>query len=299
MKLLYAILHVAIVIAPINAIMVPPQAPGANADLRAKAEKLEVETDSVGFSSSRYLVEDTRFQSKVTNMHLPNAPNSVQRDVLATYPAPSHKRAIEAIAANLSLSNIQAWVNELTVYHNRYLVSDGGAESAEWFVQTVNDIISEYPGSGATVSPFKHTWPQDSVIAKIPGSTNGSITIISAHLDSINRKDLHQGRAPGADDNAAAASDLIEVFRVLLASGFKPKTTVEFHWYSGEEPGSLGSRPIAKSYNDAGIQVKAMMNLVLTAYVPPNTEEVIALMPVRVSVEYAPNPAATIDDDPS
>lgn len=79
--------------------------------------------------------------------------------------------------------------------------------------------------------PFIHTWAQNSVIARIPGSTDGPVTIIAAHLDSINRKDLHQGRAPGADDNAAAAADLIEVFRVLLASGFKPRTAVEFHWY--------------------------------------------------------------------
>ncbi|KAG5353272.1 hypothetical protein C0989_008779 [Termitomyces sp. Mn162] len=164
---------------------------------------------------------------------------------------------VNKISADLSLPNIQSWVNELTNYHNRYLVTDGGARSAEWFVQTVSDIISNYPGSGATVRPFVHSWAQNSVIARIPGSTDGPITIISAHLDSINRKDLHEGRAPGADDNAAAASDILEqAFRRLI---------LEIVRYSGEEPGSLGSQPIAKSYKDAGIQVKAMMNLVLTA----------------------------------
>ncbi|KNZ73262.1 putative leucine aminopeptidase [Termitomyces sp. J132] len=264
MKPLCIILHLAIVATSVIAIIVPPEAPGTSADRKAKVDKFKHNTVGFYITSSCYPVDDTHSQL----------------DTLVAYPPLSHQSEVNKISADLSLPNIQSWVNELTNYHNRYLVTDGGARSAEWFVQTVSDIISNYPGSGATVRPFVHSWAQNSVIARIPGSTDGPITIISAHLDSINRKDLHEGRAPGADDNAAAASDILEVFRVLVASkSFKPRTAVEFHWYSGEEPGSLGSQPIAKSYKDAGIQVKAMMNLVLTAYIPPGTQEVIALMP--------------------
>jgi len=57
---------------------------------------------------------------------------------------------------------------------------------------------------------------------------------------------------------------LIEIFRVLLAGGFKPSTPVEFHWYSGEEAGLLGSQAIATQYKRNGINVKAFMELDMT-----------------------------------
>lgn len=56
----------------------------------------------------------------------------------------------------------------------------------------------------------------------------------------------------------------IEIFRALLAAGFKPTTPVEIHWYSGEEAGLLGSQDIATSYAKAGAKVKAFLELDMT-----------------------------------
>ena len=58
--------------------------------------------------------------------------------------------------------------------------------------------------------------------------------------------------------------NLIEILRALVAADWKPKTPVEFHWYSGEEGGLLGSQDIASSYADKGVKVKAMMQLDMT-----------------------------------
>lgn len=49
-------------------------------------------------------------------------------------------------------------------------------------------------------------------------------------MDSINLNSPKAGRAPGADDDGSGTVNLIEAFRVLLASGFKPATPIEFHW---------------------------------------------------------------------
>ena len=57
----------------------------------------------------------------------------------------------------------------------------------------------------------------------------------------------------------------IEIFRALVASGFKPTTPVEIHFYSGEEVGLLGSQAIASSYSRAKTAVKAFMELDMTA----------------------------------
>jgi len=93
-------------------------------------------------------------------------------------------------------------------------------------------ITTQYPGSGATVSLFSHSWVQSSIVAKFPGKTSGAVTILGAHMDSINGANPTSGRAPGADDDGSGSTNLIEAFRVLVSSGFKPSTPVEFHWYA-------------------------------------------------------------------
>ncbi|KAG5642917.1 hypothetical protein DXG03_001888 [Asterophora parasitica] len=204
----------------------------------------------------------------VTDIYEPNTPITTLSDsfsALATYPPPSHQTEVKAIFGNITLSNMQSHLNTLTAFNNRYYKSQTGADAADWIVKTVSAIAAAYPGTGATVKAFTNTWIQSSVIARIPGTTNGPVTIIGAHLDSINQSNPTSGRAPGADDDGSGTVNLIEAFRTLLAAGFRPTTPVEFHWYSGEEGGLLGSQAIAKSYKTAGTQVKAMLQLDMTA----------------------------------
>jgi carboxypeptidase Q len=76
------------------------------------------------------------------------------------------------------------------------------------------------------------------VIAEIPGTdrTIGSeIVLIGAHLDSWHS-------ATGATDNADASASLIEAARILSALGLKPRRTIRFALWGGEEEGLLGSR---------------------------------------------------------
>lgn len=115
------------------------------------------------------------------------------------------------------------------------------------------------------MTAFTHSWTQSSTIARIPGtSSTGAVTIIGAHMDSINLSSPTSGRAPGADDDGTGTVNLIEIFRVLVSSGFKPTTPVEFQFYSGEEAGLLGSQAIASNYKNAGMSVKAMLQLDMT-----------------------------------
>jgi leucyl aminopeptidase len=75
-------------------------------------------------------------------------------------------------------------------------------------------------------------------------------------------------RSPGADDNGSGTVTHLEAFRVLVESGFKPKNTLEFHWYGGEEGGLLGSADVFSSYRSSGKTVLAMLNQDMTAYSP-------------------------------
>jgi leucyl aminopeptidase len=56
----------------------------------------------------------------------------------------------------------------------------------------------------------------------------------------------------------------LEALRALAHGNFTPTTPVEFHYYSAEEGGLLGSQAVAKSYEDGGKKVLAMLQMDMT-----------------------------------
>ncbi|KAI0634037.1 Zn-dependent exopeptidase [Trametes polyzona] len=242
-------------------------AEGAEPVWKTEEEKLELLRSKVHFFD-------------VTEVYDPKEENSAHVDFSALasarlVPAPSHSSAITPILKTLSTSNMQSYLTTLTSYNNRYYTSSTGKAASQW----IFDKVTEFAGSRSDikVSKFTHSWAQFSVIARFEGKSSGPVTIIGAHEDSINLSNPSSGRAPGADDDGSGTVNLLEVFRALVAAGFKPSTPVEFHWYSGEEAGLLGSQAIAKSYKSKGTAVKAFLELDMSAYFAPGSKEVIAL----------------------
>lgn len=88
------------------------------------------------------------------------------------------------------------------------------------------------------------------------------------------------GQAPGADDNASGIVVILDALRVFAAARFAPTNTLEFHFYSGEEGGLLGSRDVMNNYASNGVQVLAAVNQDMTGFSPNN---VIALYTDYVS----------------
>jgi len=182
-----------------------------------------------------------------------------------------------ALAPLMSTSKDQliTYNNQLSAFFTRYYTTATGKQAAEY-------IFSEF--SKAAVNPlvevayFPHSWVQPSVIARIKGSgpTANEIVIISAHEDSVNNG--ANGRSPGADDDASGTSTVLEIFRILIAAGFKPQRTLEFHTYAAEEVGLRGSQDIAESYQKAGKLVYAQMQMDMTLYVKPGTRQEIGIV---------------------
>jgi leucyl aminopeptidase len=82
-----------------------------------------------------------------------------------------------------------------------------------------------------------------------------------------------------ADDDGSGTTSTIHAFRALCESGYVPTTSdLEFHWYSAEEGGLLGSQAIAKSYEQQGVVVKGMVQMDMTAWVKKGTEEVVGVI---------------------
>lgn len=110
------------------------------------------------------------------------------------------------------------------------------------------------------------------MIATIPGNSR-KIIVLGAHQDSINQQgnDVVEDRAPGADDDGSGSITILEAMRVLLSdpdiAAGKAPNTVEFHWYSAEEEGLLGSQDIFEKYKEEQKDVKAMLQQDMTGYV--------------------------------
>lgn len=91
--------------------------------------------------------------------------------------------------------------------------------------------------------------------------------IIGAHYDSRNQNLYSPENTPGADDNASGCAGVIEAARVL--SRYRPRRTVLFICYAGEEQGLHGSTAHARALQESGDigKVKAMLNMDMIGWV--------------------------------
>src|SRR6201996_5858291 len=180
------------------------------------------------------------------------------------YPSkPQHNQTFRSLMKTLDKDNMRKHLETFTSFHTRYFRSQTGIDAALWLHDQVKDVM-EASGAfnySASLSLFPHSWGQSSIIARFPGKTNHTV-VIGAHLDSINMF-LPFLRAPGADDDGSGTVTILEALTALVGSqeivNGSAENTVEFHWYSAEEGGLLGSQAIFKSYHDEGRDVKAMI----------------------------------------
>ncbi|MFQ5721605.1 MAG: M28 family metallopeptidase [Candidatus Aminicenantales bacterium] len=93
----------------------------------------------------------------------------------------------------------------------------------------------------ATFDPQR---PTRNVLAKISGVDNNlrnEYVIIGAHMDHLGLNPLGEVMN-GANDNASGTAVVMEIARVMKLNQIKPKRTVIFALWAGEEQGLLGSR---------------------------------------------------------
>ncbi|TVY42394.1 Leucine aminopeptidase [Lachnellula occidentalis] len=179
---------------------------------------------------------------------------------------------LDPMMKNLSKSNMQETLEKFSSFHTRYYKSDYGRQSSEWLLKRVQEIIKDAGADkyGVEAKHFAHPWGQNSIIATIPGKKNSTV-VVGAHQDSINLFLPSIFSAPGADDDGSGTTTIFEALRVLLTSEDiikgKGENTVEFHWYSAEEGGLLGSQAIFSEYEKTGRDIKAMLQQDMTGYV--------------------------------
>ena len=96
---------------------------------------------------------------------------------------------------------------------------------------------------------------QWNTVGEIKGSGKpGQVVILGAHLDSW---DL----GTGTTDNGTGAMAVLEAARIIAQSGIKPKRTIRFILFSGEEEGLLGSRAYAAAHAAEADSIQAVLVL--------------------------------------
>ena len=91
------------------------------------------------------------------------------------------------------------------------------------------------------------------VIADIPGSERpDEYVIVGGHIDSWDG-------ATGATDNGTGVATTLEAARILMKAGVKPRRTIRFMLWSGEEQGLLGSAAYVKAHKDLMPKISAVL----------------------------------------
>ncbi|KAF9535087.1 peptidase [Crepidotus variabilis] len=200
----------------------------------------------------------------------------------SSFPKPNATEIVRPILKTLSVDGPKANLETFTSFRTRYYRSQTGRDSQQWLLSKIQDITTEHASESLrrriTAKEFPHSWGQNSIVVRIAGSSESddSVVIIGAHQDSTNMWPFLP--APGADDDGSGTVSILEAYRALLAADFKPKRTIEFHWYSAEEGGLLGSQAVAKDYAARKVNVLAMSQFDMTAWVKKGTREEVGII---------------------
>ncbi|KAK4702924.1 bacterial leucyl aminopeptidase, partial [Phenoliferia sp. Uapishka_3] len=162
------------------------------------------------------------------------------------------------------------------------------AESQQFLLATLRDIAKTNKHINVTFTEFEHPWGQNSIIARfepLPSATSEAVVILGGHQDSTNIFPFLP--APGADDDGSGSTTLVMAFKALVNSTFAPSlAATEFHWYSAEEGGLLGSQAVAQSYAAAGKKVRAMLQMDMTAWVKAGTTPTVGIITDFVDPDF-------------
>jgi len=124
----------------------------------------------------------------------------------------------------------------LSVAHNHYellhrLATRGGSAKTRIEIEVENKFIAGPLAVYNTVGEIKGSEKPDEFV------------VLGAHLDSW---DLGQGTT----DNGTGTAVILETARLLVKSGVKPKRTIRFVLFSGEEQGLHGSKAYVEKHKD-------------------------------------------------
>eukprot|EP01080_Neovahlkampfia_damariscottae_P010015 gene10015-2334_t len=119
------------------------------------------------------------------------------------------QKIVEPMIAKVSEKRLNATINHLGTYFNRYYTTEDAEKASKWIRQYYEDIIDSIKDKDRkarlSVELFEHRWKQPSVIVRFRGksaSVRDELVILGSHCDST--AGGASRRSPGADDDAVS-----------------------------------------------------------------------------------------------
>jgi len=113
------------------------------------------------------------------------------------------------------------------------------------------DVQNSFPGPGT----------ERNVVADLPGADSKEIVLLCAHFDDWDP-------AQGANDNGAGVAVILEGARIMKLLGLRPRHTIRFVFFSGEEELSNGSRAYIAQHKSELDNIRAVFNIDSGAHPP-------------------------------
>lgn len=113
------------------------------------------------------------------------------------------------------------------------------------------DVQNSFPGPAT----------ERNVVADLPGADSREMVLLCAHFDDWDA-------AQGANDNGAGVAVILEGARIMKLLGLRPKHTIRFVFFSGEEELSNGSRAYVERHKNELDNIRAVFNIDSGAHPP-------------------------------
>ena len=261
--------------------VVPPKVEAANADGRRRMQVPEIagldQVDVTGKTVVLYLVTD---QADPTSLAM--ARFGVQRSLAGKNPAIVLIAQKEAVNGGLRGRSGPGRGTGRAVTGGRRAPLDatfGGDDLQALLAAGGLDPSALNGAKMATPLPLKATvsvaleevqGPAMNVWAVLPGSDpklKDEYVVIGSHLDHVG---LGGGLHPGADDDASGTTGVLAVSTMFVNNPIKPKRSILFLCFAGEEDGLVGSRFFS---NNPTIPLEAIVSELQMDMIGRNEEE--------------------------
>ena len=165
------------------------------------------------------------------------------------WPVPAYDPAVAAMIEQIDESEIYRTAADLQGIPTRVYPSEGNRQAADYLYERLTAI----PGLEVEFQDDRYR----NVVATLRGRGGGTgeTVVVGAHYDS---KSSDPGRAPGATDDGAGVATVLELARVMSASGFD--RTVQFAFWNAEESGKQGSAAYVRDAVDRTVAIPLYLN---------------------------------------
>ncbi len=214
----------------------------------AQADRLRSE------ESPEYVVRPLKGREIVFDIYSPSGDEPIAEDW------------VNNLVASISPENVREVLKHLAGFLTRLSCTKHYLDAATWARHQLDLLGYETRVENVDLGGGKST---SNVVAEKRGTGAGNhqVTVVTAHLDSINvySPDIF-APAPGADDNASGCAGLLEIARVL--SKHAGRDDLRLILFGGEEQNTIGSKHHVRGLSNPERQrIAAVVNMDMIATV--------------------------------